>query len=268
MESPLTEKQLAGTRTFDEQPCRGTTLEDLDLDLFRREYLPRVVAPDVIAQNQRTPSDQLASLRFLDPATDLPTNAGVLVLGRDPFKVSHGAYVQFVRFEGVERIPPIRSQQRLTGNLLAQLRDLDRLLELWIQVALVFPPDGGLQHMESPDFPRLALREIIINAMVHRSYEIGHSPVYVYWFKDRIEVASPGGLYGAVTPENFSRRTAYRNPVLAEAAKALGYIERFGMGITQIRNELKKNQNPEPRFEFTPTSVVVTVEPRPDPFPR
>src|SRR5437868_3734955 len=92
---------VAAIRTFDEQPCRAATIDDLDLDLFRRDYLPRVVAPDILAQNQRSVSDQLASLRLLDPATDLPTNAGVLAIGRDPFKVSHGAYIQFVRFEGV-----------------------------------------------------------------------------------------------------------------------------------------------------------------------
>ena len=53
----------------------------------------------------------------------------------------------------------------------------------------------------------------------------------INWFVDRVEVQNPGGLYGQVTPENFERISDYRNPVLAEAMKALGYVERFGTGI-------------------------------------
>jgi ATP-dependent DNA helicase RecG len=263
-ERRLAERRVAGALTFDQQPARGSTLDDLDVDLFRREYLPKVVAPEVLAENRRSPEDQLASLRFLDPATDLPTHAGILVVGRDPLRWLPGAYVQFVRIQGVDRAAPVLDSHRLSENLVGQAQALDRLLRIQIRVARV--PTGGLVHEDVPDYPIEAVREVIVNAVMHRSYDGSHAPVMVYWFSDRVEVLSPGGLYGPVTPENFGTRTAYRNPVLAEAMRALGLVERFGVGIARVREALAKNGNPPAEFQFDPVYVLVTIRPRPAPL--
>ncbi|MBI4699891.1 MAG: putative DNA binding domain-containing protein [Deltaproteobacteria bacterium] len=263
-ERRLTEKQVDGVLTFDQRPCRPATLDDVDLDGFRKQYLPRVVAADVLAENLRSPEDQLASLRLVDPRSGAPTFAGILTVGKDPLRWLPGAYVQFVRFEGPDRASPIRAHERALGNLLEQLPKMELVLRVWIQVAIV--PTAGLQNAQSPDYPLAALRELVVNAITHREYDGGNAPVYVYWFSDRVEVMSPGGLYGAVSPENFGRHTSYRNPTLAEAMKALQYSERFGVGIQKVHRELEHNGNPPPRFEFSPTSVLATVYPRPDPF--
>ena len=78
---------------------------------------------------------------------------------------------------------------------------------------------------------------------------------------NRIEISNPGGLYGQVNAENFGKgATDYRNPLLAEAMHTLGYVQRFGLGIPLSYEELRKNGNPEPRFEFQPTNVLVTVK--------
>jgi ATP-dependent DNA helicase RecG len=72
---------------------------------------------------------------------------------------------------------------------------------------------------------------------MHRSYEATNAPVRVYWFDDRIEIHNPGGPFGSVTVENFGQPgiTDYRNPNLAEALRALGYVQRFGAGIAIAR---------------------------------
>ena len=80
------------------------------------------------------------------------------------------------------------------------------------------------------DYPPAAVRELLNNAIMHRWYEAA-GPVRLHWFSDRIELQSPGGLYGEARPENFPRRNAYRNPVLAEAMKVLGFVNRFGRGV-------------------------------------
>ncbi len=78
---------------------------------------------------------------------------------------------------------------------------------------------------------------------MHRSYEGTHAPVRIYWFSDRIEVISPGGLYGHVTPENFGQPgiNDYRNPNLAESMRHLGYAQHFGVGIQIAREALARN---------------------------
>jgi len=259
-ERRLNERRVVRTRTFDQRPCRGATLEDLDLDAFRRTYLPSAIAPDVLEQNQRSIEHQLAALRLFDPAAAVPTNAGILVLGFDPLAHIPGAYVQVTRFESGDLSSPVVDAKKLTGNLLTQLRELDLLLPLQVRTARV--PVGGMRYEDRPDYPLPALRELVLNAIMHRNYETTSAPVRINWFDDRVEIQNPGGLYGQVTPNNFDRVTDYRNPVLGEAMKVLGYVERYGTGIARARAELARNGSSAPEFTFEPTHVQVTVKAR------
>jgi ATP-dependent DNA helicase RecG len=114
-------------------------------------------------------------------------------------------------------------------------------------------------------YPRVALQQLIRNAVMHRTYENTNAPVRVYWFDDRIEIINPGGPFGAVTRENFGRPgiTDYRNPNLADAMKVMGFVQRFGIGIQTARSELKKNDNPDLEFQVEPTNVLATVRRHP-----
>jgi ATP-dependent DNA helicase RecG len=260
-ERRLTERQVAGTLTFDRRPCAGATLDDLLLESFRIDYLPKVVDPSVIAENSRTVEEQLASVRLFDVGRRAPTHAGLLVFGKDPLQLLPGAYVQFVRFDGVTLADAIQDEKQITGNLLTQLLQLDTLLPLQIHTARV--PAKGLRLEEQPDYPRFAVRELALNAVMHRAYEGTNAPVRVNWFADRVEIQNPGGLYGQVTADNYERVTDYRNPVIAEAMKVLGYVDRFGTGIARAKAALQANGNPPPTFTFEPTHVLVTVRRRP-----
>jgi ATP-dependent DNA helicase RecG len=86
----------------------------------------------------------------------------------------------------------------------------------------------------------------------------------VTWFKDRIEVLSPGGPFGNVTIENFGQPgiADYRNPHLAEAMRNLGYVQRFGVGIQIAKAELQKNGNPDLEFNVQPTFIGCTIRKR------
>lgn len=97
-----------------------------------------------------------------------------------------------------------------------------------------------------------------MNAIMHRDYE-ANAPVRFYWFRDRIEIQNPGGLYGAAA-YGFREQNDYRNPVLAEAMKVLGYVNRYGRGVIRAERELADNGNPKPDFDFSsPAFAAVTV---------
>lgn len=82
----------------------------------------------------------------------------------------------------------------------------------------------------------------------------------MYWFADRIEISNPGGLFGQVNQSNFGKgATDYRNPLLAEVMRNLGYVQRFGAGIPLALEDLRKNGNPQPEFRFEPSSFLVIV---------
>ena len=108
------------------------------------------------------------------------------------------------------------------------------------------------------DFPLTAIRELLINAVVHRSYEAA-SPIRFYRFADRLEIISPGPLYGEATPANFPRQTSYRNPVVAEALAVLGFVNQYGRGVLRAQAALKKNGSPAAKFEFGDTFFGVII---------
>jgi ATP-dependent DNA helicase RecG len=261
-ERQLIEKRRSRAKPFDIQPVPSATLDDLDLDFFRREYLPRAYAPDVIERNSRSVGQQLAALGFATPE-GIPTSVGILVLGKSPQSWLGGAYIQFVRFDGTSLTDPIKDQKELSGPLHEVLRYLDEILKLNISVALEIGHHAT--DIKRPDYPVGALQQLARNAVFHRNYEGTNAPVRLYWFSDRIEIHNPGGPYGSVSKDNFGEPylTDYRNPLLAEAMKVLGYVQKFGVGIAQARDELASNGNPPPQFLPETNFILVTVKRRP-----
>ncbi|MGH9131476.1 MAG: ATP-binding protein [Acidimicrobiales bacterium] len=253
----LTERTRGADLPFDQQPLEGTGETDLDTELFSSTYLPAAVDPAVLAENDRSMGQQLASLGMLDPASGEARVLGVLVVGLDPTSRIPGAYLQFVRYEGPDQASNVIDQEELRGNLIGQLATLDRLLMANVRTAL--REVGGLRQADQPDYPMSALRELVLNALTHRDYEHFNAPVRINWFDDRVEVTSPGGPYGVVTKDTYAQRNDYRNPALAAAMKQLGYVNRFGRGISLVRAALERNGNPPAVYQIEDRywSVVV-----------
>jgi ATP-dependent DNA helicase RecG len=258
-ERQLIERRRFHQRTFDSRPVPHASLRDLDLTLFERVYLPAALAPEVLAENGRPVEHRLAALRFLDPS-GCPTYGGLLSIGKYPRGFVPGAYVQFLRLEGDELVSPIRNQLEIDGPLPDVLQRVDDILRAHISTGS--DVTSGPREIRQPDYPVVALQQLAYNAILHRNYETSNAPVRLYWFSDRIEILNPGGLYGAVNPDNFGIATDYRNPVLAETIKTLGYIQRFGLGVALARAHLEKNGNPPPEFRFEREFVQATIRRR------
>ena len=244
-ERRLSERRAARARTWDARPCSSATLDDLILDLFGLTYRPHAVDRRVIAENHRPIEDQLAALRFFDRRAGVPTNVGVLTFGARPRSFFDGAYVQYVRYAGDDLAADPLVDREIGGDLVTVLRELDRLAD---ELASPRPVSTGTSDRIDFDYPPAALHEVFMNAVIHRDYERS-SPIRINRFAQRIEVLSPGGLYGDLTPEDFLESTAYRNPVVAEAAKVMGFVNRFGRGIARTKALLEKNGSPPPSFE-------------------
>lgn len=257
-EARLTERRRAKDLPFDARPLDSASIDDLDLDLFERTYLRAALAPDVLAENRRSLEHQLSALRLTVPG-GAPTAAGVIVLGREPAAFVPGAYVQFLRVEGVELASDIVSAHDVHGPLPELIRETEEILRANVRVAVDLTSASTEQR--TPDYPFVALQQLMRNALMHRTYEATNAPVRITWLADRIEILSPGGPFGQVTPENFGRPgvTDYRNPTIAEAMRALGFVQRFGVGIATARRALAENGSPPPEFTIEPTYVSVTM---------
>lgn len=259
-ERVLTERRRAADLSWDLRPNTTATLADLDLDYFQTQYLRAAVHPDVLERNQRPLTQQLESLRLT--LHGAASNGALLVLGRDPQRWIPGAYVQFLRIDGSAITDPIRDQKALSGRLDDVLRRMDELVELGVSVRTAVAT--GSRELQRPDYPVAALQQLVRNALMHRAYDGTNAPVKLYWYTDRIEIMSPGGLYGRVTPQNFGTGvTDYRNPLVAEAMHHLGYAQRFGLGVPLAREQLEKNGNSPPEFLFESTHVAVIIRAAP-----
>ncbi len=259
-ERRLSEKRRSRDLPFDASLVRGATLDDLDRSVFH-EYLTAALDPDVLAENQRTYEERLASLRFAS-LDGVPTITGILVCGIDPRAFLPGAYVQFIRFDGAELDAPIINQMEFSGPLSQCLRNLNTALATNITTSLSITQEAT--DTRYPDYPVKALQQLVYNAVMHRAYEGTNAPVRINWFTDRVEILSPGGPYGLVTIENFGQPgiTDYRNPSIAEAMKNVGFIQRFGVGIQVARRALEQNGNPPLEFNIQPTHVLATLRRR------
>lgn len=96
-------------------------------------------------------------------------------------------------------------------------------------------------------YPADALRELILNACMHRDYQ-ANMPTRFYEFTDRIEIMNPGGLYGKARPDNFPEVNDYRNPIIAQALKIMGYVNMFNRGVSRVKSMMVENGGKEPTF--------------------
>ncbi|MCA6364676.1 MAG: putative DNA binding domain-containing protein [Bacteroidetes bacterium] len=239
-ERMLSEKRArAGNRPFDSQAARGSTLSDLNVNLFRETYLPTAVPPDVIEANHRDIKIQMASLGFYDTKFDCPTHAGILFFGINPLFFLPGAYIQYVRYEKELITSNVVEEKRFSGDLISMLRDLDRFVQLIIRQKPV--PVSGLREEMKADYPAWALRELLMNAVMHRNYD-SNAPIQFYQSEDSIQIRNVGGLYGAAR-DAFPEINDYRNPTIAEALKNLGYVNKFSRGVATALDLLIKNGN-------------------------
>ncbi len=258
-ERRLSEKRRSKDLPFDVTAMSSSTLDDLDLDVFNKLYLPNSVSADILDQNMRSTELQLSSLRFTN-TEGTPTVLGILVAGKDPTRLVPGAYIQFLRIDGTELTDPIKDQKEIDGPLPDLLRMVDETFHAHVSIAT--DVKSASTETRTPDFPIVALQQLSRNAVMHRAYDATNAPVRITWFNDRIEIQNPGGPFGLVNRENFGIPgvTDYRNPHLAEAMKNLGYVQRFGIGIQLARQELRNNGNPEPTFRVEDTHVLVIIE--------
>jgi ATP-dependent DNA helicase RecG len=260
-ERRLEERRVDRARTWDTRACVEASLDDLALDLFTSTYLPSSVSEAVLQDNGRTVQEQLGSLRFYHSKLGAPTNAAVLLFGKDPLSFVPGAYIQYGKYDGPTQADTPLNERGIMGDLLTVMRDLDRLAK---DVANQRPVRrADLTDEMVADYPDIALHELFINAVIHRNYDSSTTPVSINHFSDRIEIQNPGSLYGDLTKDQFPNGTAYRNPVLAEAAKTLGFANRFGRGIRLATDRLQKNESPPLEYIVGENHLAMIVRKRP-----
>ncbi len=247
----------------EDEPVLSARPEDLDWDAFERFLRAR---PASAMRNGHSGQEVAQATGWLvqGPQGQVhPTVSALLLFGHEPQRFLPQNGIDFARFMGEGRDADVTDRQTFEG----QIGDcVQRCLQKVIDLSLRGYDFESMRPLRRnlEEYPLLVVREALANAIVHRDYARRTSKVTVWMFDDRIEVQSPGGLFGKVTRENFGRTTDYRNRRLAEAFYLSARLtEMIGRGVPFMYKTMESNGSAPPRFEFDPQFVQVVLPGQP-----
>lgn len=227
-----------------------------DFRVLAKDRLPELASSD-------TTEAILGKLKLALPEGRIK-RAAYLLFGEDPQRLMTTAQVQIGRFRGEQTI---LDDKRVEGNLFQQVVRAEQVLRNYFAVRYEFPTSwdgqpttGAMQREEIWEFPLKAVREALINALIHRDYtSTGRVQVRVY--DDRMIVSNPGGLAEGLTIGDLLREphaSLPRNPILAQVFYYANLVEQWGSGTLRMRDACRAQGLPDPEFQSTATSFSVT----------
>jgi len=184
---------------------------------------------------------------------DIATNAYALLCDKSPFLFTEFRCAMFAGSNETEFIDRADYRCPITSQIKNAYQFVQRNIRFGGKVE-------GLVRNDDYELPMNAIREIIVNAVQHRSYVNPNNPIYLAIYNDRIEVTSPGGLPASLDMEMMRQgRAFHRNPVISKLLRTAGVSEGWGNGIKTIISECKRYGLPAPIFENSGIDFRVTV---------
>jgi ATP-dependent DNA helicase RecG len=247
-----------GLQDWELQPARDATMKDID--------------PERVDAYVRQRSARSRGFRRFDNLQQLligmkcarivnrkavPTNAGLLFFGYDPQQHIIQSEVVCVLYRDTLGVGGYADRKIITGTIQELIDETEAFLTQHVPVGGRIE---GWKRIDLPDYPLEALREAVVNAVIHRDYTRRGESIRVFYYADRIEVHSPGLLLPGVTVEQMRRgevTSKLRNPILAGLLRDIpGYMERVGSGIRLMLEETKQMGLPPPQFREMSEFVV------------
>jgi predicted HTH transcriptional regulator len=244
-------------RAFEERPCPGATLSDIDpvgVARFVRQARSERQFP---LPETTAVSDVLTHLHL--HVEEQPSFAAILLFGRAPHRFIPAAEVRCMHFHGTEIARPAPSYQVFNGNLFDSVdQGADFVLSKLNRT--VGTREQGPQAPVSYEIPPEAVREAIVNAVAHRDY-VSAAAVQVSVFADRVEVWNPGQLPPELSLARLREPHASvaRNARICEALFLARYIEKYGTGTLMMIRACLEHGLPEPEFKQQGGEFIVTL---------
>jgi len=236
-------------KSFDEQAMPELDSEALD---FR-------AASECFAPVRKLKKADLETLRLLVPHQHrlVPSVGGVLLFGRDAQAHFPDAWIQAGRFAGTDKTRIVDSAV-LSGPL---PKVIQAAIEFVQKHGLHGFDIGAVRRLDTWSLPPVALREAVINAVVHADYAQRGAPIRVAIFDDRVEIENPGLLPPGLTVEDLRRGVSkLRNRVMGRVFQELGLIEQWGSGIQRMSTACRDAGLPAPALEEIGTRFRVTLQ--------
>jgi ATP-dependent DNA helicase RecG len=238
-----------GERSFELEPCGLNYPGEFKTPLVRQFCQ--------IVREQRDGSDAVSDQEVLQimhlgknrDGVFVANNACALMFALDPQSVFPGSYIHFLRYEGTTektgRDYNVTKDRMITGGVLDVIKGGAALVDANLREFTEFR-NGKFRSV--PEYPRDAWYELIVNACVHRSYNLRNATIFVKMFDDHFVVESPGGFMPQVTPETIYGTHRPRNPFLMLVLREFGEVRCISEGTRRVRAEMQEAKLPRPEF--------------------
>jgi predicted HTH transcriptional regulator len=253
---------------WDRRINQKATVEDIDVLKLRR-YLQamKLWSPNKPITDYLSDTDKIEE--FIPPLLGKlgidkpqhPKNFTLMLFGTHPIDFCVGAYSIFTIFEGKNKGASRAETQWITGTLVEQANTLIELLNIESSIAI----DKSTENVNQIKYPKVALKEAIVNALVHRDYEIGQ-PTRVEVYSDRVEIYSPGGLPFNIDKNKFTSgnaKASWRNQAFGRVFDKLNLAQHQGSGIGKIISSMQEEGCPMPIFDIEHDSITCILPAHP-----
>jgi ATP-dependent DNA helicase RecG len=220
-------------RSPDEYPIYRATPTDLD-----KEKVQEFFSAKKSGAISKIKDDLLYAYKLLikDQNITYPTTAGILLFGADPEQYFPESFIIATHFKGIESREAIDSLD-CTGTIFEQYESALQYVIKRLGVAYKITSSKRTEKLE---IPAVAIREILVNALVHRDYSI-KGPIKIAIFDNRIEIFSPGIFPGPFSIEQLRTGITYiRNTIIARIMREAGYVEKLGSGFNALFKSYEK----------------------------
>lgn len=225
--------------SLDKMPIYQAGVDEIDLDEFRSFLKIQKIN---FRPNQLDDYIKNYDIIVSEHSRTYPSTAGILLFGKNPQRFLSEAFIICSHFKGIAGREAIAAHD-CVGNIFRQLDEAENFVKSRLNKEFSIK---GIKRQEKLEIPENALREILINAIVHRNYQI-HSPIKIAIYDDRIEIYSPGIFPGPLKPEQLELGLTYiRNRIICRIFREAGYIEKLGSGIPTLFQEYQRYGLPKP----------------------
>ena len=242
-------------QTWDQLSVVSAKNHDIDEQKIQWYLTRREASRNVPQLQNMTVPDLLRNINCISEE-ETPTHAGILFFGKHPQKFFQNAQLRVVRFKGTSVTHPVIDRLDCSGTLWEIVNATEEFIRKNIRL-LSLRSSKSFQRDDKFEYPLDALREGIINGLIHRNYQ-EPADVRVFIFDDRIEIINPGNFPEDVSPHKPIHRPV--NPILSQLMYDVGFVERYGSGIKMMQRLCKKSANKEPRFDLHPLETKVIFD--------
>ncbi len=245
---------LYGQKNWDFEICNDGKLEDIDFKKVKWYLKEREKHRNVSSKLNISFEELLTNLKCL--RNGKPTNAGILFFGKYHQRFFTNADLRVIKFKGLDVINPTLDSVTCQGSLPEMIGLSEDFVRKNIRL-LGTRTSKSFRREDKFEYPIDAVREAIINALIHRNY-FTSSDVRVFIFDDRLEVINPGTFPNGITPEKPRHKAV--NEILCSLVYDVGLIEKYGSGIKMMNYLSKEWGNKQPYYDLHEVETKIVFE--------